>query len=160
VARLRPADEPPNAADPMSTPAAGSPPAGGAHRLGTVMLIDDSDVDLLYARLMIERAAVARELLSFEEAGEALAHLQGGAGETVDVILLDINMPGMDGFEFLQALHGPQQRLPVRAVVVMLSSSPDPRDHARAMGFPSVKGYLTKPLTLDAARELWRWAAS
>lgn len=134
--------------------------AVGERRLGTVMLIDDNDVDLIYARLIIERAGVTRELVSFEEATAALDYLQGGAAEAVDVILLDINMPSMDGFEFLEALHRLEARRPVHAVVVMLSSSPDPRDHARAMSFPSVKGYLTKPLSLEAARELWRWAAA
>jgi CheY-like chemotaxis protein len=63
-----------------------------------VMLIDDSETDLLYGRLMIERAGIAERVIAFDTAQAALAHLQRGEGHAVDLVLLDINMPVMNGF--------------------------------------------------------------
>lgn len=118
-----------------------------------VMLIDDSESDLLYTRIILQRAAVPYEVQAFESAREALAALKDGSAP-VDLILLDINMPGMNGFEFLeayQALRGDQQ---ADAVVVMLTSSPDAADRDRALAFDCVKGYVTKPIDRASADSL------
>lgn len=115
-----------------------------------VMLIDDSESDLLYTRIILQRASVPYEVLAFESAREALQALRTEA-EPVDLILLDINMPGMNGFEFLEAydaLRGDQQ---ADAVVVMLTSSPDAADRDRALSFSCVKGYVTKPIDRASA---------
>lgn len=118
-----------------------------------VMLIDDSESDLLYTRIILQRSAVPYEVLAFEHAQEALRALKAGTAP-VDLILLDINMPGMNGFEFLeayQALRGDQQ---ANAVVVMLTSSPDAADRQRALAFSCVKGYVTKPIDRVSADSL------
>jgi CheY-like chemotaxis protein len=117
-----------------------------------VLLIDDNDADLLYTRIVLERAGLAQRVIAEESAARALALLEGPEPPPVDLILLDINMPGMDGFDFLQAyMHLPAQR---RRAVVMLTSSPDPDDRQRAEAFDCVKGYLIKPLDLAQAREV------
>lgn len=118
-----------------------------------VMLIDDSESDLLYTRIILQRASVPYEVLAFETAQDALRVLKAER-EPVDLILLDINMPGMNGFEFLeayQALRGDQQ---ADAVVVMLTSSPDAADRQRALAFSCVKGYVTKPIDRASADSL------
>lgn len=123
-------------------------------QLKEVLLIDDSEADLLYTQIVVESAAIARGVRAFDTAVEALAFLQRPEGHEADVILLDINMPEMDGFAFLdryEQLHRSQQ---AHAVVVMLTSSPDPKDRARALAYACVKDYVVKPIELDAARAL------
>lgn len=120
----------------------------------SVLVIDDSDADLLYTQVVLQGAQLAQEVITLGTAQEALAYLQRPAGHLVDLILLDINMPEMDGFAFLHAyerLHKDQQ---AGAVVVMLTSSPDPVDRERALAFGCVKGYVVKPIDLNAARGL------
>ena len=122
-----------------------------------VVLIDDSEPDLLFSTLMVERSGAARAVQAFDSAREALAWLDSPEAHDVDLILLDINMPGMDGFEFLREFEA---RSPGSAAppIVMLTSSPDPDDQRRAQAHASVRGYLVKPITLDVARDLARHA--
>ncbi len=118
--------------------------------LKTVMVVDDNETDLLFTRLTLERAAIASRLVLVTSVDEALARL-ADADQAVDLILLDVNMPGQDGFDFL-ARHGrPGQS---QAPVVMLSASPDPADRTRALAHACVQGFLSKPLSLAQASGL------
>jgi CheY-like chemotaxis protein len=123
-----------------------------------VMLIDDSEADLLYTRIVLERSGLDCEIVTFESARDALAHLQAAVDDGIKLILLDINMPGMDGFEFLEAW----ERTPAAArtaVVIMLSSSPHPADAERARRHERVRGYITKPIDREQALGLARYIA-
>ena len=115
-----------------------------------VMLIDDSEADLLYAEIMLQRCGEPYVVRSFESARAALAALQ--EDPATDLILLDINMPGLDGFGFLEAYERLDRGS--RAPIVMLTSSPDPGDRARALRHACVKDYLTKPIDRGAAASL------
>jgi CheY-like chemotaxis protein len=70
------------------------------------------------------------------------------------LVLLDINMPGMSGFEFLEAYAQLPQESRTSLVVVMLTSSNDERDKERAFQSPMVKGYVNKPIARPRAAEL------
>jgi CheY-like chemotaxis protein len=137
-------------------------PRGGevVTKLKEVLLIDDSEADLLFTQIMVEAAGIAERVLPYDTAPDALAYLQRPEGHEVDLILLDINMPEMNGFEFLEAyekLHRSQQ---ARAVVVMLTSSPDPTDRQRSFAFGCVKHYLVKPIDRAEAVHLLQVAGA
>ena len=124
--------------------------------INTMMIIDDNDVDQYVYRRVVERSGLVENVLSFQLALDALDYLSERAGRGVDIILLDINMPGMDGFEFLEAAtekFGDDFSI----VIVMLTSSLNPSDAERARSYPVVRDYLGKPLTqnhLDQIVEL------
>lgn len=115
-----------------------------------VLLIDDSEPDRLFTGIVLARSGLDFEVQDFESAEDALSVL-ARSPQPRSLILLDINMPGMDGFEFLEAY---EQQTPHPVRVVMLTSSPDPVDRLRAQRHACVGDYLTKPLDMAAARAL------
>lgn len=120
--------------------------------LNTIMLIDDNPADNYYHQLIIEEAEVARHIEVFEYAEQALAHLQQSNAADIDLIFLDINMPRMNGFAFMQAYTRQAKGKESCPVVILLTTSLNPSDEQLAQSFPQVIRYLNKPLTYEV---LW-----
>ena len=118
-----------------------------------VLIIDDSEPDRLYTSIVLARTGLPVQVQEFESAADALSMLAAGPHAPA-IILLDINMPGMDGFAFLEAYEGLPEASRRDTVVVMLSSSPLDSDRLRAFAYPTVKDYVVKPLTLSQAVRL------
>jgi CheY-like chemotaxis protein len=112
----------------------------------TVIVIDDNEDDLLFAQISVERCGHPADLKGFLRAQDALAFLASGELVKPALVLLDINMPVMNGFDFLDAF----ERLPITSranvMVVMLTSSIDEGDRQRAFSYASVKDYMRKPI--------------
>lgn len=121
-----------------------------------VLTIDDNENDLLFTRIALQRSGVDFDIRAFERAQEALTWLATEPAHGTDLILLDINMPVMDGFAFLRAFEALPDAQRGHAVVVMLSSSSDPADRHRAAQHNSVRGFMNKPLDKDTAAGLVR----
>ena len=119
-----------------------------------VIMIDDNEDDLFFTRIVFERSGLDLTLHQFTSAREALSYFERRELEEPALVLLDINMPGMDGFDFLEAYEKLSPNKRQSKVVVMLTSSIDDRDRERALFFASVKAFLSKPIDAGAAAEM------
>ena len=115
-------------------------------RVNTLMLIDDNKIDQMLYRRIVERSGKVRTLRSFLMASDALDDLANPETAMPDLILLDINMPRMNGFEFLEAAEQ-MFGTAFAPVIVMLTTSLDPKDRVRATQISAIREFLNKPLT-------------
>ena len=117
-----------------------------------IMLVDDDPASNYLARLLIEEIDDTIRVLTLRNGRDALDFLDGClvSGNCPDLVLLDLNMPGMDGFAFLEALR--DSRNPPRRIYI-LTSSQYPRDIAKAATFATA-GYLVKPITIEQLQEI------
>jgi len=124
------------------------------HPIGTILLIDDNAIDQRLCQRLIERSGLVGRFIGFLSAEEALTAFKENRLSDIDAILLDVNMPRMNGFDFLEAATRDLDASFARLVVMMLTTSLDPADQARARQFPVVKDYCSKPLTIDYLQTL------
>ena len=121
-------------------------------RVTNIVLVDDDAVDVMNVKRAFARGGVANQLYVAGDGIEALALLRSGTVPTERrLILLDINMPRMNGLEFLRALR--QDPVLQPTPVVRLTTSGDERDRVEAYRL-NVAGYLLKPVTPAAFLEL------
>ena len=111
-----------------------------------LMLVDDSDIDQrLYARI-IKRSNKVVEFVQYVDPQRAIEHLVDPAQRMPDLVLLDINMPNINGFEFLDIVTA-ELGARMCPVIVMLTTSLNPEDEIRARKHSVVREFLNKPLT-------------
>ena len=117
-----------------------------------VMVIDDNEMDLYISKRIIERHAFAEEVLLMESAKDALAFFEANADNVENLpslIFLDINMPDMNGFEFLEAYNALSETVKRNSIIMMLTTSVHDEDIQRADKCPYVRNYLNKPLSAE-----------
>ncbi|MEZ0610074.1 response regulator [Fibrella sp. WM1] len=125
--------------------------------LSCVLLIDDDPDDNYIHQLVIDDWGRCDAVRVAESGPDALAYLNDSASPDYirpEVILLDINMPGMNGFEFLEEYHQLPENLKSNVVVMMLTTSLNPADVNRAGQYNEVTGYRNKPLTKAMLEEV------
>lgn len=118
-----------------------------------VILIDDNEADNVYHELMIRRSGFTGELLVFDNGEDALAFFRDDPMDVATCVFLDINMPGMDGFE-VASQATPLLITKHTVIVIMLTSSGSAADRERAATLPIIKGYVTKPLDVNGLQPL------
>jgi len=112
-----------------------------------IMLVDDDSLTNKLHHMIITKHNKNKRVVQFDRPLLALNYLKENHP---DLILLDLNMPEMDGWAFLRAL----EERNIKIDVVIISSTIDPAERSRAQSFKSVKDFLTKPLTYDKIKHL------
>lgn len=123
--------------------------------LPCILLVDDDETTNFLNRNLLRRFDAAGRVLVATDGAAALAQLaeHGATPGCPALILLDVNMPGLDGVQFLEAYrHLPLAAAPTPPVIVMLSTSLHPHDVARVEALGLVADFLVKPLTADKLR--------
>jgi CheY-like chemotaxis protein len=113
-----------------------------------ILLVEDDDIDVMNVKRAFERAKIANPLFVAGNGIEALEKLRDGSvPKGRRLVLLDINMPKMNGIEFLRVVREDPE---LRALcVVVLTTSTDDRDMFEAYNM-NVAGYLVKPVTFES----------
>lgn len=114
-------------------------------RLLNILLVEDDEVDVMNVRRAFQRNNITNPLFIAANGVDALAMLRGGEiPRDRRIVLLDLNMPQMNGIEFLRELRADPELRPTP--VVVLTTSNDERDRIEAYNL-NVAGYLLKPVT-------------
>jgi CheY-like chemotaxis protein len=129
-------------------------------KLACVLLIDD-DEPTNYLNQATLAEADCTERIEVAQSGQAALDYLRKSGEDLSyplpsLIFLDINMPAMDGWEFLGYYEALTQTQKAEVVVVMLTTSLNPEDETRAAVIPSISGFRCKPLTRTMIDSLLR----
>jgi CheY-like chemotaxis protein len=126
-------------------------------QINKVLLVDDDDVTNMMHTRIINKSNRVGEVLVAKDGREALDVLQAhiDADEVLpELIFLDINMPGMGGFEFLEEYAKRGLGRCGQMIIVMLSTSLLKADHDRAEADPNVYAFAGKPIRSDHFLEL------
>lgn len=121
-------------------------------RKKTIWVIDDDNIYQIIVNKIIQKSEMFSAISSFKNGKDAIDALRNtieNTGEFPDIILLDINMPIMDGWEFMEEMELIKSQLNKKNNIYMVSSSIAVEDKNKAKTYPDILGYLSKPVNIN-----------
>ena len=120
----------------------------------SICIIDDDQIYQIIVKKIVAKAEIFNKVACYENSSEALTDLRSAETRLPDLILLDINMPGMDGWEFLTALSNHRPNLQNETCIFIVTSSIAESDREKALSMPIVSGFISKPLSVSKLKEI------
>jgi CheY-like chemotaxis protein len=121
--------------------------------LDQILCVDDDPITLMLCKKVIIKSSFSNEIITAQNGEEALSYFntiryaKNKPNEHPQLIFLDLNMPVMGGWEFLDHFNSPEFSEFNTIKVVVLSSTIDPEDLEKAKQYPMVIDFLSKPIT-------------
>lgn len=128
------------------------------YKYDLILIIDDHLVDVFITSKVIENSGLAKKILEYNSPFKALDYLRKNEAELEwipDLIMLDINMPLVDGFRFLDEFAQLGENVRKKTKIVFLSSSVNPDEIERAQKNQYVVKFISKPLNSEKLRKLF-----
>ena len=119
-------------------------------KLKCILLVDDDEFVNLLHKTVIEDLEISKNVEIAESGDTALDLLECPKikdCKTPDLIFLDLNMPGMTGWDFLESYRIKKNQCATKPLIIILSNSSNPYDIKKAEGYEEVAGFRSKPLT-------------
>lgn len=113
----------------------------------TIMHVDDDSIQLKISELILQKISDEITFLPFSDSEVALENILSHKINP-DIIFLDLNMPSLDGWMFIEELNKNE----IRCDICIISSTNNPEDIINAKKYTSVKGFLTKPITIEKVK--------
>jgi len=123
-------------------------------KLKCILLVDDDREDNEFHKMVIEEMNITERIEIALNGLEALNFLKRENQTAPDIIFLDVNMPKMNGWEFLEEYHKLTREQKAKVVIIMLTTSQNPADNKRAEQFTDIAGFNSKPLTEEMMNKI------
>lgn len=125
--------------------------------LKKVLIIDDDEISLFIARASVERCSFASEIITLTSAAKGLAYFETleSENDAPEIVFLDIDMPNINGWQFLNEFEKRYSSRFPNIYIVILSSTIDPRDLQRIEENNLVRDFMLKPLSPEALEKMY-----
>jgi CheY-like chemotaxis protein len=130
--------------------------------LNKILCVDDDQITLMLCKKVIERATFANEIITLQNGEEAFNYFKDLSVEIANkieveypkLVFLDLNMPVMDGWEFLDGYRENKFQETFSTNFIVLSSTIDPLDYNKSKTYPFVIDFIAKPITKEILETL------